>query len=80
MMDVDGDGQGEVGGGDEKKNATIEKLVIQGIRAFSPKFPQTIEFYSPLTMIVGQNGCGKTTIIECLKYITTGTMPPGTKK
>ena len=27
---------------------------------------------NPLTMIVGANGCGKTTIIECLKYSTTG--------
>jgi ABC-type molybdenum transport system ATPase subunit/photorepair protein PhrA len=23
-------------------------------------------------MIVGANGCGKTTVIECLKYSTTG--------
>lgn len=38
---------------------------------------QTIEFYSPLTMIVGQNGSGKTTIIECLKYACTGKLPPG---
>lgn len=30
----------------------------------------------PLTVIVGQNGTGKTTIIECLKYITTGQLPP----
>lgn len=74
-MEVDAPEEQEV-----KRNATIEKLVIQGIRAFGPKNPQTIEFYSPLTMIVGQNGCGKTTIIECLKYITTGTLPPGTKR
>ncbi|WVQ73482.1 hypothetical protein IAR50_003054 [Cryptococcus sp. DSM 104548] len=38
-----------------------------------------IEFYSPLTVIVGHNGSGKTTIIECLKYATTGDMPPNTK-
>lgn len=30
----------------------------------------------PLTVIVGANGCGKTTIIECLKYATTGAVPP----
>ncbi len=28
-------------------------------------------------MIVGQNGSGKTTIIECLKYACTGKLPPG---
>ncbi|CAM9975589.1 unnamed protein product, partial [Phaeothamnion confervicola] len=40
---------------------------------------QTIEFYSPLTMIVGENGCGKTTIIECLKLACTGSLPPGSR-
>lgn len=57
-----------------------------------------MQFYSPLTVIVGHNGSGKTvstvptlssirdayihifqTIIECLKYATTGDMPPNTK-
>ncbi|KAI9620197.1 hypothetical protein H4Q26_013764 [Puccinia striiformis f. sp. tritici PST-130] len=38
-----------------------------------------IQFYSPLTVIVGHNGSGKTTIIESLKYITTGDLPPNTK-
>lgn len=37
----------------------------------------SIEFHTPLTLIVGMNGSGKTTIIECLKYGTTGIMPPG---
>ena len=46
---------------------SIQKMAIQGVRAFSPHQEQTIEFYKPLTMIVGANGCGKTTIIECLK-------------
>ena len=30
----------------------------------------------PLTIIVGANGSGKTTIIESLKYICTGSQPP----
>jgi DNA repair protein RAD50 len=30
-----------------------------------------------LTLIVGENGCGKTTVIECLKYALTGETPPG---
>lgn len=37
-----------------------------------------IEFtQSPLTLIVGPNGSGKTTIIEALKFITTGNHPAG---
>jgi DNA repair protein RAD50 len=34
---------------------------------------------SPLTMIVGANGCGKTSIIESLKYCCTGSLPPNAK-
>ena len=40
-------------------------------------FIRTI-YTSLAQVIVGANGCGKTTIIECLKYITTGSLPPGT--
>jgi DNA repair protein RAD50 len=55
----------------------LEKLAITGIRSFSPETASTIEFYKPLTFIVGPNGCGKTTTIECLRYATTGELPPG---
>ena len=43
----------------------ISKMEIQGIRSFGPKSEdrQNIQFSSPLTLILGQNGCGKTTII-----------------
>merc|ERR1712079_381701 len=40
---------------------------------------QVIQFYFPITIIVGANGCGKTTIIESLKYAMTGSLPPGNK-
>ncbi|XP_077984137.1 DNA repair protein RAD50.L-like [Glandiceps talaboti] len=61
--------------------ASIDKLSIQGIRSFGQedRDKQVIQFFSPLTLIVGQNGAGKTTVIECLKYVTTGDMPPGSK-
>ncbi|EMR10906.1 hypothetical protein PNEG_01052 [Pneumocystis murina B123] len=59
--------------------SSIDKLSIMGIRSFDINVRETIQFYSPLTLIVGHNGSGKTTIIECLKYSTTGDLPPNSK-
>ncbi len=38
-----------------------------------------IQFPKPLTLIVGRNGAGKTTIIECLKMGSTGELPPSAR-
>ena len=58
----------------------IDKLQILGIRSFNNQHAETIQFMSPLTLVVGHNGSGKTTIIECLKYATTGLQPPNSSK
>lgn len=59
--------------------ACLNKLAIRGIRSFDDKQISIIEFFTPVTVIVGHNGSGKTTIIECLKYATTGDQPPNTR-
>ncbi|RZC38722.1 SbcCD C, AAA 23 and/or SMC N domain containing protein [Asbolus verrucosus] len=60
--------------------AKLMKLQISGIRSFGPYEDQTqqLKFASPLTLILGQNGCGKTTIIESIKYACSGELPGGT--
>uniref|UniRef100_T1JCH0 Zinc-hook domain-containing protein n=1 Tax=Strigamia maritima TaxID=126957 RepID=T1JCH0_STRMM len=57
--------------------SSLQKMSIQGIRSFGPEDvdKQTLVLFTPLTLILGPNGTGKTTIIECLKYITTGDAP-----
>ncbi|WFC96043.1 DNA repair protein rad50 [Malassezia brasiliensis] len=66
--------------------AELDKLAIRGVRSFDPKAVHIIQFFKPLTVIVGHNGSGKTvrapltqTIVECLKYAATGDLPPNTK-
>lgn len=58
----------------------VKKLSIRGIRNFDDQTEAKIKFSGPLTLIVGQNGVGKTTVIECLRYITTGEFPPGSDR
>ncbi|XP_071752076.2 DNA repair protein RAD50 [Centroberyx gerrardi] len=59
----------------------IDKMSILGVRSFGveDKDKQVISFFTPLTVLVGPNGAGKTTIIECLKYASSGELPPGAK-
>lgn len=59
--------------------AHLHRLSLSGIRSFSDREEQHCSFYSPLTVILGHNGTGKTTIIEALKYAVTGSQPPNAK-
>ena len=46
--------------------SSIDKLAVRGIRSFSPFEEEKIEFYKPLTLILGQNGAGKTVSITLI--------------
>ncbi|XP_018314575.1 DNA repair protein RAD50 isoform X2 [Mycetomoellerius zeteki] len=59
----------------------VRKLALRGIRNFGDDSEDAIiRFSCPLTLILGPNGTGKTTIIEALKFATTGEFPPGSDK
>eukprot|EP00213_Chloropicon_mariensis_P000265 CAMPEP_0197480598 /NCGR_PEP_ID=MMETSP1309-20131121/42159_1 /TAXON_ID=464262 /ORGANISM="Genus nov. species nov., Strain RCC998" /LENGTH=77 /DNA_ID=CAMNT_0043022611 /DNA_START=45 /DNA_END=275 /DNA_ORIENTATION=+ len=59
---------------------SVEKMLVKGVRSFSPYNEDAITFFKPLTIIVGPNGSGKTTVIECLKQACTGSLPPTCSK
>lgn len=59
----------------------IRRLSVRGIRNFGDDSEEaTIRFSRPLTLILGPNGTGKTTIIEALKFATCGEFPPGSDR
>lgn len=62
--------------------AKLARITIAGIRSFGTKEEdiQHIKFSSPVTLILGENGCGKTTIIEALRYACTGENPDGSDR
>ncbi|GMT12257.1 hypothetical protein PFISCL1PPCAC_3554 [Pristionchus fissidentatus] len=60
--------------------AYFEEMIIQGIRAYPPTTQTVIKFLHPLTIIQGNNGCGKTTIVESLNNICTGAVPAGMRQ
>lgn len=62
---------------DSKSLVANIQLSIHGIRSYEER--TSIQFSTPLTLIVGQNGTGKTTIVESVRYATTGDLPPNSK-
>nr|XP_012218827.1 PREDICTED: DNA repair protein RAD50-like [Linepithema humile] len=57
--------------------AIIDSLSLRGIRNFDENEDLSIRLFCPLTLILGPNGTGKTSLIEGLKFATTGQFPPG---
>ena len=60
--------------------STIDKLGICGFRSYSSSRIEKITFLKPVTLILGQNGSGKTTILETLKFAISGILPPNSKQ
>lgn len=60
----------------------LVKLYLAGLRSFGcgDNEGQSVKFSSPLTVLLGPNGSGKTTIIEALKFACTGDLPEGSSK
>ena len=59
----------------------IRRLSIRGIRNFGDENEEAkIRFSRPMTLILGPNGTGKTTIIEALKYACCGEFPPNSDR
>ena len=61
--------------------ASLKRLKIQGVRSVGPNEENQVEvkFFTPFTILTGENGAGKTTIIESLKFACSGSLPPGSK-
>lgn len=57
--------------------ALLHSLQICGVRSFSPENKETISFNTPVTLFLGQNGSGKTTIIESIRFALTSELPSG---
>lgn len=58
--------------------SVLYRLNICGVRSFGPGNEEQVTFSTPVTLFLGQNGCGKTTILEAIKYACTGELPAGT--
>lgn len=54
---------------------TLVSQSYKGIRSYNDENFQTLDFINPQTIIQGENGSGKTTIVEAQKYVLCGSQP-----
>ena len=55
---------------EKKESLEIQKIIIRGFKRI--RGPLTINLTKPLTILVGNNGAGKTTILEAVQLACTG--------
>jgi DNA repair exonuclease SbcCD ATPase subunit len=53
-------------------NLTLQSVKICGFRAFSPNQPQEIEFDGANTVVEGDNGTGKSSILSAIEFLISG--------
>lgn len=46
----------------------LEKIVLNGFKSFAEK--TELSFDSPVTAVVGPNGCGKSNIVDAVKWVS----------
>lgn len=56
--------------------SSIDRLGLVGLRSYNGERTEVIDFFKPVTLILGKNGSGKTTIIEALRFALCGITPP----
>ena len=58
----------------------LVKMSLSGVRSYSNQRIEYLEFIKPITILLGENGSGKTTVIECLKLMTSGELPANSQQ
>lgn len=51
----------------------LEKIVINGFKSFADK--TELQFNQPITAIVGPNGCGKSNVVDAIKWVLGNQSP-----
>ena len=51
----------------------LEKIIINGFKSFADK--TELQISHPITAIVGPNGCGKSNVVDAIKWVLEAEAP-----